>query len=373
MIDARVKKLAWNLIFYSLKVQPGEKVLIETRGIDPAFIAELVKQTYQAGGLPFVNIKFPEIDREIQKGCSEEQLRLMYQWEEARMLAMDCYIGVRLPENSFEESGVDFAKTELYNALYDRKLLMEVRVPTTRWVVLRYPTPAMAQAAKMNTRDFEDFYFGACCLDYAKMSRAMDPLKALMDRTDKVRITAPGTDLTFSIRGIGGVKCDGDANIPDGEVYSAPVRDSVNGYITYNTPSMVDGFCFENIRFEFENGKIVKATANNTERLNAILDTDEGARYIGEFALGVNPYVTQPMNETLFDEKIMGSLHFTPGNCVMGCENGNRSQIHWDLVLIQTPEWGGGTIEFDGEIIRKDGLFVKEELLPLNPENLKQD
>ena len=202
MIDIRVKKLARNLIFHSLRVRPGEKVLIETRGFDPAFTAELIRETYNAGGLPFVNIRFPEIDREIQKGCSEEQLRLMYKWEEERMLVMDCYIGVRIPANSFEESGVDFSKTELYNALYDRKLLMEVRVPTTRWVALRYPTPAMAQAAQMNTQAFEDFYFDACCLDYDKMSRAMDPLKALMNRTDRVRITAPGTDLTFSIRGI---------------------------------------------------------------------------------------------------------------------------------------------------------------------------
>lgn len=371
MVDERVKKLAHNLIFQSLKLKPGEKVLIETFGVESAFVKELVKEAYAADGLPFVSVKLPEVEREIAKGCSEEQLRLMYSWEEARMLAVDCYIGIRLPVNSFASSGVAFEKMELYNALYDRKLLMEVRCPTTRWVVLRYPTPAMAQAAQMSTEDFEDFYFGACCLDYGKMSRAMDPLKALMDRTDKVRLTAPGTDLTFSIKGIGGVKCDGDCNIPDGEVYSAPVRDSVNGYITYNTPSMVDGFCFENIRFEFKDGKIVNASANNTERLNAILDTDEGARYIGEFAIGVNPYVTRVMNETLFDEKIMGSFHFTPGNCVMGCENGNRSQIHWDLVLIQTPEHGGGTIEFDGEVIRKDGLFIREDLKGLNPDALK--
>ena len=373
MLDARAKKLAGNLVNQSLKVKPGEKVLIETHGIDSPFVRELIKAVYAAQGLPFVSLKLPEVDREIMKGCSEEQLKLMYQWEEARMLAMDCYIGVRFPENLYADSGVAYEKTELYNALYDRKLLMEVRCPTTRWVVLRYPTSAMAQAAQMSTEDFEDFYFGACCLDYVKMSKAMDPLKALLDRTDRVRITAPGTDLTFSIKGIGGVKCDGDCNIPDGEVYSAPVRDSVNGYITYNTGSMVDGFCFENIRFEFENGRIVKATANDTARLNAILDTDEGARYIGEFAMGVNPNVTRFMNETLFDEKIAGSLHFTPGNCCMGIENGNRSQIHWDLVLIQTPECGGGTIEFDGEVIRRDGRFVREDLLGLNPENLLQE
>lgn len=371
MIDTRVRKLAKNLINYSLKLQPGEKVLIETRGVDIPLIQALVQEAYAAGGLPFVNLKEPRIDRAIIEGCSEEQLKMMYKWEEERMLAMDCYIGIRLPENSYEEMGVNFEKMELYNALYDRKLLMEVRCPTTRWVVLRYPTPAMAQAAQMGTDEFEDFYFNVCCLDYARMSRAMDPLKQLMDKTDKVRITGKGTDLTFSIKGIGGVKCDGDCNIPDGEVYSAPVRDSVNGYITYNTPSMVDGFCFENIRFEFENGKIVKATANDSERLNAILDTDEGARYIGEFAIGVNPYVTRVMNETLFDEKIMGSFHFTPGNCVMGCQNGNTSQVHWDLVMIQTPEYGGGEIIFDGEVIRRDGLFVREDLKGLNPENLK--
>lgn len=370
-MDARVRKLAHNLIAHSLKLQPGEKVLIETRGLNVSLVQALVQEAYAAGGLPFVNIKNPRVDRALIEGCSQEQLQLMYKWEEERMLAMDCYVGIRLPENSYEEMGVDFEKLELYNALYDRKLLMEVRCPTTRWVVLRYPTPAMAQAAQMGTDEFEDFYFNVCCLDYDRMSRAMDPLKALMDRTDKVRITGRDTDLTFSIKGIGGVKCDGACNIPDGEVYSAPVRDSVNGYITYNTPSMVDGFCFQNIRLEFENGRIVKATANDTERLNAILDTDAGARYIGEFAIGVNPYVTRVMNETLFDEKIMGSFHFTPGNCVMGCDNGNVSQVHWDLVMIQRPEYGGGEILFDGEAIRKDGVFVREDLKGLNPENLK--
>jgi aminopeptidase len=371
MIDARGKLLAHNLINHSLKLKPGEKVLIETHGVDTPFMNELVKEAYAVGGLPFVNIKMPAIDRNIAAGCTEEQLKLMYKWEEDRMLAMDCYIGVRLPSNGFEESGVAFEKMELYNALYSRKLLMEVRCPTTRWVVLRYPTPAMAQAAQMNTEEFEDFYFNACCLDYGKMSKAMDPLKNLMDRTDKVRLTAKNTDISFSIKDIGAVKCDGSCNIPDGEVYSAPVRDSVNGYITYNTPSMVDGFCFEHIRLEFKNGEIVQATANDTERLNAILDTDEGARFVGEFAIGVNPYIERVMNDTLFDEKIMGSFHFTPGSCVMGCDNGNKSQIHWDLVLIQTPEFGGGTIEFDGEVIRKDGIFVREDLKDLNPENFK--
>src|SRR5690606_5901834 len=207
-------------------------------------------------------------------------------------------------------------------------------------------------------------------LDYAAMSKAMDPLKALMDRTDRVRITGPGTDLTFSIRGIGSVKCDGHRNIPDGEVYTAPVRESVNGTITYNVPSVRGGFTFENVRFRFENGKIVEAEANDTKRLNDILDTDEGARYIGEFSIGFNPHILTPMKDTLFDEKIAGSLHFTPGQAYRKADNGNRSAIHWDLVLIQRPEYGGGEIWFDDRLIRKDGRFVVPELEPLNPENL---
>ena len=229
----------------------------------------------------------------------------------------------------------------------------------------------MAQLAGMNTEEFEDFYFDVCNLDYSKMAKAMEPLVDYMNRTDKVRITGPGTDLTFSIKDIPAVPCCGHMNIPDGEVYSAPVRESVNGKITYNTPSVLQGFTFENVCLEFENGKIVKATANDTERINKIFDTDEGARYVGEFAIGINPYILKPMKDTLFDEKIMGSFHFTPGSCYDDAYNGNHSAIHWDLVCIQTPECGGGSIWFDDVLIRKDGRFVLPELECLNPENLK--
>ena len=369
--DQRASKLAHSLVTYSLQVQKGEKVLIETRGLNLNFTTDLIREVYAAGGQPFLSLKHPYLDRQLMMGCTQEQLDLLYRLEADRMHEMDCYIGIRHPENCYEENGVPFEKVELWNARYEHKILMEDRCPGTRWVVLRYPTPAMAQAACMSTEEFTDFYFDVCTLDYARMSRAMDPLKELMDRTDRVRVVAKDTDISFSIKGIGGVKCDGECNIPDGEVYSAPVKDSINGVITYNTPSLVDGFTFENIRLEFKDGKIVKATANNSERLNAILDTDEGARYVGEFAIGVNPFVLKPMNETLFDEKIMGSIHFTPGNCAGGLDNGNTSQVHWDLVLIQTPEWGGGEIWFDDVLIRKDGMFVLPELQGLNPENLK--
>ena len=248
---------------------------------------------------------------------------------------------------------------------------MEIRVPKTRWVVLRYPSPAMAQMAAMSEEAFEDWYFSVCTMDYAKMSKAMDSLVEVMARTDKVRIVGPGTDITFSIKGLPPIKCDGTMNIPDGEVYSAPVRDSVTGCISYNTPAEHEGFTYEKIRFVFEKGRIVEATCNDNVRIRRVLDVDEGARYVGEFSIGVNPFITSPMKETLFDEKIAGSIHFTPGNSYDDCFNGNRSALHWDLVLIQTAEWGGGEIWFDGALVRKDGRFVAPELELLNPENLR--
>ncbi len=260
---------------------------------------------------------------------------------------------------------------QLYMKYWVHPVHHQIRVPHTKWVVLRYPNHSMAQLAGLSTDAFESFYFDVCNLDYGKMSRAMDALADLFEHTDQVRITGPGTDLTFSIKGMSAIKCDGHLNIPDGEVYTAPIRDSVNGKITYNTPAIYQGYPFENICFEFHQGKIIRATCNNTEKINKILDTDEGARYIGEFALGINPYIITPMKDTLFDEKIMGSFHLTPGSCYEDASNGNKSAIHWDLVCIQTKDFGGGNIYFDHVLIREDGRFVPVGLQSLNPENLK--
>ncbi len=285
---------------------------------------------------------------------------------------MDAFIGVRGDDNSAELSDVPEDKLDMYSKLYSSPVHHDIRVPKTKWVVLRYPTPSMAQSAHQSLESFENFYFNVCNMDYKKMSDAMDKLVDLMNETDKVHIKGEGTDLTFSIKGIPAVKCDGICNIPDGEVYTAPVKDSINGTLSYNTPSEYNSFTFDNVCLKFKDGKIIEATANDNERINKIFDTDEGARYIGEFAIGVNPYITKPMNNILFDEKIMGSFHFTPGNCYEDANNKNKSAIHWDLVCIQTPEYGGGEIYFDDVLIRKDGLFVLEELKCLNPDNLKE-
>ena len=302
-------------------------------------------------------------------GADEEQIEFLNDYQLYQMKGMDAYIAVRAGENTSELSDVPSEKLNMYYKL--TRPTLDYRVNKTKWVVLRYPNPSMAQLAGTSQEAFEDFYFNVCTLDYQKMSKAMDPLVDLMNRTDKVRLVGPGTDLTFSIKDIPAIKCDGLRNIPDGEVYTAPVRESMNGVISYNTFSEEQGFTYENIRFEVKNGKIVKATANDTKRINELLDTDEGSRYFGEFAIGVNPYVLHPMKDTLFDEKICGSFHLTPGMAYEDANNGNKSAVHWDLVMIQRAEYGGGEIWFDDVLIRKDGIFVIPELQGLNPENLK--
>lgn len=371
MKDPRIVTLAKNLINYSVKLKKGEKVLIEAVGLETPLVTELVKQAYLVGGLPFVTVKDKEVNRALLMNCTKEQMEMMQKYEALRMSEMDAYIGIRAGNNITELSDVPGEQMGIYQKHFWNPIHGDIRVPKTKWVVLRYPNYSMAQSANMSTEAFEDFYFNVCNLDYSKMSKAMDALVELMKKTDKVRITGKDTDLTFSIKGLPGIKCAGEMNIPDGEVYSAPVKDSVNGYITYNTPAVYLGYTYENIRLEFKDGKIVNATANNTEKINKIFDTDEGARYVGEFAVGVNPYILDPMKDTLFDEKIAGSIHFTPGSSYDDCFNGNKSAVHWDLVFIQRPEYGGGEIYFDDILIRKDGLFVIDELKPLNPENLK--
>lgn len=371
MKDPRIVKLAKQIVTYSTRVQKGERVLIEMIGPERELLKSIIDEVHAVGGHPYVQLTDRAVQRTMLKSMTKENLVHWAELDLARMKEMDVYIAVRSGENASELSGLPDGQLGLYEKLYYKPVHLDQRVRRTRWVVMRYPSPSMAQLAGMNTDAFEDFYFDVCTLDYENMSKAMDPLQELMSKTDRVRIVSPGTDLTFSIKGIPCIKCSGEKNLPDGELYTAPVRDSVNGTLQYNTPSVYSGITFENIRFRFENGKIVEAASNDTKKLNEILDNDEGARYIGEFSLGFNPYIRHPMKDTLFDEKIDGSLHFTPGQAYEEADNGNRSSIHWDLVLIQRPEYGGGEVWFDNRLIRKDGRFVVPELEGLNPERLK--
>ena len=369
-MDPRIELLAKNLITYSTNLQQGEKILIEMFDDALPLAKALVAEAYKAGGIPFLTLKNNQLQRVLLQNATIDQLKDIATWEAERMSKMNAYIGIRASENISELSAVPTEQLQLFQQHWQKPVHTDLRVAKTKWCVMRYPNHSMAQLANMSTEDFENFYFDVCNLDYAKMDRAMSPLVALMEKTDKVKIIGPGTDLAFSIKDIPAIKCSGLRNIPDGEVYTAPVKTSINGHLTYNTPAIYQGTTYENIRLEFAEGKIIKATANHTDKINKVLDTDEGARYIGEFAIGLNPHISIPMKDTLFDEKIKGRFHLTPGNAYDHACNGNKSAIHWDLVCIQTPDYGGGEIWFDGVLIRKDGRFVIPELAGLNPERL---
>lgn len=368
-MDIRDNELAQKIVNYSCDVKKGEKVLIECCGTSEYFIACLIKEIYKAGGMPFVKSYNKRIKKEILRGADKKFLEEWASWDEKFMDDMDAVILVSGDDNIFEYSDIPGEKMDLYSSIYVKRVHLDVRVKK-KWVLLRYPTPSFAQSSKMSTEDFNDFYYKVCNLDYAHMCKCMDPLKALMEKTDQVKIVARNTNLTFSIKNIPAVKCCGECNIPDGELYTAPVKDSINGYITFNIPTIYNGVEHRDIRLTFKNGKIVEASSNNSDKLLDVLNTDEGSRYIGEFSFGLNPYINKPILDILFDEKMGESIHMAVGGCYDDAYNGNKSAIHWDLIQSHTEEYGGGEIYFDGVLIRKNGRFIPNELVALNKENL---
>lgn len=368
MFHQKIEKLAEIIVHFSLELKKGQKVLIEVQGEGTdAILKSLINKTLEAGAIPYWNRNEDSLLASFIERSDGEQMSSWTQMHKTIMESVDAYVSIRGSNNSYQLSSVSQDKIKNYNNYFMQEVHMKLRVPKKRWVVLRWPNNAMAQLAEMSTEKFAQFYFETCTLDYSKLSEKMDSLVSVMEKTDKVRIKSPHTDIMFSIKNIPVIKCAGKINIPDGEVFTAPVKDSINGFITYNTPSPYQGKIYNNVFLEVKNGKIVNIKGDGDhESLQAIFNTDEGARYFGEFAIGVNPFITFPMKDILFDEKIYGSFHLTPGNSYDQAFNGNRSSVHWDLVQIQTPQFGGGEIYFDDVLIRKDGEFVLNELKLLN-------
>jgi aminopeptidase len=371
MPDPRWKTLAEILLGHSLKLQAGDRLLIECFDLEDVELPRLlIRGASRLGACPLVVTYENRIVRDLVLYGSEEQMQTWGDADTYRMDRMQAYLGLRGSRNINEMSDVPPEKMDLFNRLYYKPVHFDRRITRTRWCVLRLPGPGMAQQAGLSTEAFEDFYFDVCNIDYPRLEKALTPLIRRMEAAKEVRIVGPETNLRFSIEGVPVVPCAGARNIPDGEVFTAPVRDSVEGVIRFNTPTIYQGRAFDGISLEFQRGRIVRAecTAGDAQALERILDTDDGARHIGEWSIGCNPRILNPMRDILFDEKIAGSFHLTPGNAYDEADNGNRSKIHWDLVQIQRPEYGGGTIEFDGQPIRIDGRFVPEELQALDPE-----
>ena len=365
-MENKLKELSDILVNYSVHVEKGEKVLINSFSIKAKpLIVELVKSVTKAGAIPFVRIEDQEINRVLLENTTIDRMNEVNRQLEQDNENFDAYIRIRYTENEYESKFVDpQIKKDLGRITMNAN---EVRVNKRKWVLLNYPSLIDAYKASMPTDEFIRYAFDAMTYDYKKMERDLQPLKELMEKTDKVHIVGPNTDLTFSIKDIPVIPCCGECNIPDGEIYTAPVKDSVNGRITYNTASPYNGNIFRNISLLFKDGKIIEATCDgNNDALNEIFNTDEGARYVGEFSFGVNPLITEPIGDILYDEKISGSIHFTPGKCYDNAYNGNSSSIHWDLVLIQQERFGGGEIYLDDVLVRKDGKFVLDSLKHLN-------
>ncbi|EDL63889.1 aminopeptidase [Bacillus sp. SG-1] len=367
-MDSRIHTLAKTVVQYSLNVQKGDKVLIEALDVhNYDYIAPFMDAVFQAGGQVFVEQTDYRINRKMMLSGTKEQFESDAKLKLAQMKEMDAVIAILGENNISEFADIPSDKRNIYRKAY--KPVSDEQLKK-KWILFNVPTKAYAQLAEMSTEAYTDFLYETCTMDYSKMSKAMDPLVTLMDRTEKVRILAQGTDLSFSIKDMPAIKCDGKLNLPDGEVFTAPVKNSVNGRITFNTKSIYGGQTFNNIQLTFENGKVTNCQSDNNQKLNDLLDSDEGARYIGEFAIGVNPYINHIMNDIGFDEKINGSLHLALGEAYEVADNGNKSSIHWDIVLMLKPEFGGGEIYFDDILISKDGKFVAESLIGLNPENL---
>ena len=368
MKEEKMMRLAHTIVNYSLKLKKGSKVKINFPHEAEEFIEKIIDEADNVGAHVYLEETNARLNAKINEKANVDRIDYLKKKSILEVDEMDAFINIRYTYNDYEDRNVN----KDYLIEYGKRLEEEdkVRIDQREWVLLNYPSQVDAYKSKMTTREFEDFAWDVMTVDYEQMSKDILPLKELMEKTDKVRIISPGTDLTFSIKDLPAIPCTGEKNIPDGELYTAPVKDSVNGTITYNTPSPYRGNVYNHVSLTFENGKIIKATCDEDDNmLNEIFNTDEGARYVGEFSLGFNPKILTPMGDILYDEKILGSLHFTPGKCYADCDNGNVSAIHWDMVLIQREDFGGGKIYFDDKLIRKDGKFVLDDLKQLNYEN----
>lgn len=364
----KLKQLAKNIVNHAIDVKENDKVLISAEEMSCVpLIKEILKEIYFNKGIPVVKFTNFEISALLLENMTEENAYFLSQINMADVKKFDCFINIRCSQNDYEEKNVSSNNLKMLGKYLEKS--NDIKINKKRWVLLNYPSILDSYKAKMKYSDFYNYAIDIMSYDYKLMNNDIYPLKELMENTDKVRITGLNTDLTFSIKGMPIIPCTGEKNIPDGEIYTSPIKDSVEGYITYNTPSPYQGNVYNNVRLEFKNGKIINCSCSNEKdnsKLQEIFNTDEGARYIGEFSIGINPLIMHPMGDILFDEKIIGSIHFTPGRAYKDSYNGNDSSIHWDMVLIQRNEYGGGNIYFDDKLVRENGIFVLPELKKLN-------
>ena len=362
-------ELAKRLVHHSCKVKRNEKVLISYSDTPNTLIEAIIEEVTSVNAIPIVFRLDKSIKRRLLLNSSENMMQYYHNIVKPIMSSADAVILIGGSHNDFELSDVSPETFSNYSKLYIEPIHFKIRC-SKKWVLLRYPTPSFAQSSGISSESFEEFFYKVCTLDYEELDKKMDNLKQLMENTDKVHIITPTTDLTFSIKDMPAIKCSGQCNIPDGEIYTAPIKDSVNGYIEFNVPAIDNGMEFNKIKLVFENGKIIDFDCNNKEGFEEILNTDSGSRYLGEFAFGLNPYCTEPRKDILFDEKMISSIHLAIGSSYEDCFNGNISAVHLDLIQSHRKCHGGGKIYFDDGLIYENGYFIYSNLVDLNPKKL---
>ncbi len=355
MADKRIAKLAKILVNHSLSVRKGENVLIVSSSeLAKPLVLEVYKEILLAGAHPLVSIKLEEAANIFFEYASETQLRHLPKTQLHEAKNMDCFVNIRAPLNKKALSNIDPQKAGTRSKAL--KPIGEEIVNNKRWVLTNFPTQALAQEADMSLSEYEDFLYRATNIDWDKVKKQEESLQKVLDKGKTVRIMGQDTDITLSIKGRKSIPCHGIRNMPDGEVFLSPIEDSAEGHIYYEMPAIYQGREVTGIRLRFKKGKVVEATATKNEKfLHTMLDTDRGARFLGELGIGTNYGIKKFSKDILFDEKIGGTVHLAVGRSYESAGGTNKSAIHWDMIKDLRQ---GGCIFIDGKPIQKNGKFL---------------
>jgi aminopeptidase len=365
MADPRVEGVAHILVDYSVNVQPGEFVLLRGSPEGAPLILAVYQRVLERGGFPTLRIGLDDTEEIFFKYASDKQLDFVSEVDRQLIEQIDVNIGIWTETNTKALTNVDPAKQARFSAArrsLNERFMERAAKKELKWTGTAYPTQAFAQDAEMSLREFEDFVYGAALVHepdpvaaWKAISKEQQKLIDWLLDKGELHLVGPDTDLTLSIKGRLWENCDGHENFPDGEIFTGPIENSVNGHVRFTFPACYDGREVEDVRLWFEEGKVVKATAAKNEAyLLAMLDIDEGARYLGEFAFGTNQGIQRFTKNTLFDEKIGGTVHMALGAGYPETGSTNKSAIHWDMVCDLRQ---GGEVRADGQLFVKDGKF----------------
>ncbi|MBI2667269.1 aminopeptidase [Candidatus Woesearchaeota archaeon] len=353
MVDPRVKKAAEILVNYSTQPKKGEYVVINGEINAAPLIMEVYKLVLKRGAFPITHISIPGMSYNYFKMASEFQLKKFPELSMEETKKASVFINIYGSNNTRELTSINPNKMSIRQKVLEPLKYERLK---KRWVLYEFPTDALAQEADMSLEEFEDFVYNATNIDWKKESKKMHKVYNVMSKGNEVRITHNDTDLKFNIKGRKFVIADGSYNMPDGEIFTAPVDNSANGYIQFSFPSIYLGREVDGMRLEFKNGEVVKASAKKNEHLlKSLIKMDQGSKRLGEFGIGLNYNIKKNIKQILFDEKIGGTIHLALGSAYKECNGINKSGLHWDMIKDLR---NGGKVYLDGKLVHKNGKWL---------------